>query len=458
MSASTQVEIDRARLRRLIDRERATFAERHPQSRRLYAETSQTLLGGVPMSWMTMWAGGFPLFFAEAKGARISDVDGHSFVDFCLGDTGAMAGHAPEPTARAVEQQIRRGTTTMLPTEDAAWVGRELVRRFGMDAWQFSLTATDANRWVLRMARALTGRPKVLVFNYCYHGTVDESVISIEHGVPRSRPGNVGPAVDPTVTTKVVEFNDVDALRAALEPGDVAAVLAEPALTNIGIVLPDPGFHDALRQITRDTGTLLIIDETHTMSAGAGGYTVAHGLDPDILTVGKSIAGGVPIGAYGMRRELADRILAADVDLEDVGGVGGTLAGNALSLAAARATLGEVLTEQAFARMVPLAERFTAGVQQVLDSRRVPWNIVQLGARAEYRFCPQAPRNGGESAAAHDGDLDAYMHVYLMNREVLITPFHNMALMCPDTTESDVDRHSEVFAAAVDELIGSGGV
>jgi glutamate-1-semialdehyde 2,1-aminomutase len=458
MSAPTHIQIDRARLRRLIDRERATFAERHPRSRLLFAETSQTLLGGVPMSWMTMWAGGFPLFFSEAKGARVSDVDGHTFVDFCLGDTGAMAGHAPEATARAVEQQIRRGTTVMLPTEDAVWVGRELVRRFGMDAWQFSLTATDANRWVLRMARALTGRPKVLVFNYCYHGTVDESVISLEGGVPRSRPGNVGPAVDPTVTTKVVEFNDVDALRAALEPGDVAAVLAEPALTNIGIVLPDAGFHDALRRITRDTGTLLIIDETHTMSTGAGGYTAAHGLDPDILTVGKSIAGGVPIGAYGMRRELADAILAAEVDLEDVGGVGGTLAGNALSLAAARATLGEVLTEEAFARMVPLAERFTAGVQEVLDSRRVPWNIVQLGARAEYRFCPVAPRNGGESAAAHDGELDAYMHVYLMNREVLITPFHNMALMCPDTVESDVDRHSEVFAAAVDELIGSGGV
>jgi glutamate-1-semialdehyde 2,1-aminomutase len=346
----------------------------------------------------------------------------------------------------------------MMPTEDAAWVGRELVRRFGLDAWQFALTATDANRWVLRIARTLTGRPKVLVFNGCYHGTVDESVIWLEDGVPRSRPGNVGPAVDPVETTKVVEFNDVEALRAALEPGDVAAVLAEPALTNIGIVLPDPEYHEQLRRITSETGTLLIIDETHTMSTGPGGYTAEHGLEPDILTVGKSIAGGVPIGAYGMRRDLADRILAADVDLEDVGGVGGTLAGNALSLAAARATLGEVLTEQAFARMVPLAERFTAGVQGVLDSRRVPWNIVQLGARAEYRFCPKPPRTGGESAAAHDGELDAYMHVYLMNRGVLITPFHNMALMCPDTVEADVDRHTEVFAEAVDDLIGATGV
>jgi glutamate-1-semialdehyde 2,1-aminomutase len=364
-----------------------------------------------------------------------------------------MAGHAPEPTARAVERQIRRGTTVMLPSEDAAWVGRELVRRFGMDAWQFALTATDANRWVLRMARQLTGRPKVLVFNHCYHGTVDESVIELEDGVPRSRPGNVGPPVDPTITTKVVEFNDLAALEQALAPGDVAAVLTEPALTNIGIVLPDPGYHEAMREITRRTGTLLIIDETHTMSTGPGGYTAAHGLDPDILTVGKAIAGGVPIGAYGLRRELADRIMAADVDLEDVGGIGGTLAGNALSLAAARATLGEVLTDEAFAHMIPLAERFTAGVQEVLDSRRMPWNIVQIGARAEYRFSPTPPRNGGESAAAHDGELDDYMHVYPMNRGVLITPFHNMALMCPVTSEQDVDRHSAVFAEAVDELI-----
>ena len=453
----TDIAIDRRRLDALLERERARFAERHPRSRALFAETSQTLLGGVPMSWMSMWAGGFPLFLAQARGARVTDVDGNEFADFCLGDTGAMAGHAPEPVTRAVEEQIRRGTTVMLPTEDAAWVGRELVRRFGLDAWQFALTATDANRWVLRIAREISGRPKVLVFNYCYHGTVDESVIVIEDGRARSRPGNVGPAVDPTVTTKVVEFNDTDALREALEPGDVAAVLAEPALTNIGIVLPEPGFHDELRRLTRETGTLLIIDETHTMSTGPGGYTAAYGLDPDILTVGKSIAGGVPIGAYGMRREVADRVLRADVDLEDVGGVGGTLAGNALSLAAARATLSEVLTDESYARMIALAERYTAGVQQVLDSRRVPWNIVQLGARAEYRFCPEPPRNGGESAAAHDQELDAYMHVYLLNRGVLITPFHNMALMCPATAEADVDRHGEVFAEAVDELLGAGG-
>ena len=450
------VVIDRNRLVELIARERDAHAERNPRSRALFDRTSRSLLGGVPMSWMTKWAGGFPLFFAEAHGACVTDVDGNEYVDFCLGDTGAMAGHAPEATAVAVERQIRRGTTTMLPGEDAAWVGEELQRRFGLAAWQFALTATDANRWVLRFSRAITGRPKVLVFNYCYHGSVDEAFVTLENGLPRSREGNVGPMVDPTETTKVVEFNDLDALADALAPGDVACVLTEPALTNIGIVLPEPGFHDGLRELTRRTGTLLVIDETHTMSAGPGGYTAAHGLEPDILTVGKSIAGGVPLGAYGMTREIADRLLAMDdADLEDTGGVGGTLAGNALSLAAARATLRESLTAEAFARMIPLAERFTAGVQSALDAHGLPWHIVQLGARAEYRFRPTPPRNGGESAAAADPQLDTFLHLYLMNRGVLITPFHNMALMSPQTVAADVDRHTEAFAAAAGELVGT---
>ena len=450
------VVIDRNRLVELIARERDAHADRNPRSRALYDRTSRSLLGGVPMSWMTKWAGGFPLFFAEAHGAVVTDVDGNEYVDFCLGDTGAMAGHAPEATAVAVERQIRRGTTTMLPGEDAAWVGEELQRRFGLAAWQFALTATDANRWVLRFSRAITGRPKVLVFNYCYHGSVDEAFIALENGLPRSREGNVGPMVDPTETTKVVEFNDLDALAEALAPGDVACVLTEPALTNIGIVLPEPGFHDGLRDLTRRTGTLLVIDETHTMSTGPGGYTAAHGLQPDILTVGKSIAGGVPLGAYGMTREIADRLLAMDdADLEDTGGVGGTLAGNALSLAAARATLRESLTVEAYARMIPLAERFTAGVQSALDAHGLPWHIVQLGARAEYRFRPTPPRNGGESAAAADPQLDTFLHLYLMNRGVLITPFHNMALMSPQTVAADVDRHTDAFAAAAAELVAT---
>ncbi len=445
--------VDRGRLARLIERERERFTSHHPRSAELFERTGRTLLGGVPMSWMTMWAGGFPLFFAEASGARLTDVDGHEYVDLCLGDTGAMAGHAPGPTVEAVERQLRRGTTTMLPNEDAVAVGDELVRRFGLDAWQFALTATDANRWVLRMAREITGRPQVLVFSYCYHGTVDETFVVLDEDGERSRPGNVGPAVDPTVTTKVVEFNDLAALEEVLAPGDVACVLAEPALTNIGIVPPEPGFHDALRRLTRDTGTLLVIDETHTFSAGPGGYTGAHGLEPDLLTIGKAIGGGVPVAAFGMTADVAERILASpDADLEDVGGVGGTLAGNALSLAATRATLEHVLTDAAFEHMIGLAERHERAVREVIESREMPWHVVRLGARAEYRFRPEPPRTGGEAAAATDADLDAYVHLYLMNRGVLITPFHNMALMCPATTGEDVDRHAEVFAEAVDEL------
>ena len=454
MSAPAHVEIDRTRLGRLLERERARFAEQHPRSRELYAESSQTLLGGVPMSWMTMWAGGFPLFMAEARGAAITDVEGHTFVDFCLGDTGAMAGHAPAATARADERQIRRGTTGMMPTEDAAWVGRELVRRFGLDAWQFALTATDANRWVLRMARTLTGRPKVLVFNGCYHGTVDESVIWLDDGVPRSRPGNVGPAVDPVETTKVIEFNDVDALRAALEPGDVAAVLAEPALTNIGIVLPEPGYLDAVREITRRHGVLLVVDETHTMCAGPGGCTADWGLEPDLLVVGKAIGGGIPCAAYGMTTEVADRLsgpmLGHDID---VAGVGGTLTGSALALAAIRATLSTALREEDFAVAVPLAERFTAGVTGAIEARGLPWHVQRLGCRAEYWFCPP-PLDGAAAAAAVDEELEGFLHLWCLNRGVLLTPFHNMALFCPAHTEADVDRHTEVFSAAVDALAG----
>jgi glutamate-1-semialdehyde 2,1-aminomutase len=455
MTISVWEEIDRGRLAELTAAERDRYAAEHPRSRALFERTSRSLLGGVPMSWMTKWAAGFPPALAEAQGARVTDLDGFEYVDLCLGDTGAMAGHAPAPVVEAVARRAATGITAMLPTEDAAWVGEELARRFGLPRWQFALTATDANRWVLRMARHVTGRPKVLVFSWCYHGTVDETFVINEDGRARSRPGNVGPAVDPATTTKVVEFNDLAALEEALIAQDVACVLTEPALTNIGIVPPEPGFHAALRELTRATGTLLVIDETHTLSAGPGGMTAAEGLEPDLVTIGKAIAGGVPIGAYGMTEDVAGRIMGApDADLEDVGGVGGTLAGNALSLAAARATLGEVLTPEAHERMAGLSERLAAGVERTLADRGVPWHIVRLGARAEYRFRADPPRTGSEAEAAGDSELDDFLHVFLMNRGVLLTPFHNMTLMCPATTEADVDRHDEAFAEALDALLG----
>ncbi len=436
----------------LLARERERFAEDHPRSRELHEAARLSLFAGVPMTWMTMWAGGHPIYVKEATGARVVDADGNAYSDFCLGDTGAMAGHMPEPTMRALAGSA--GITTMLPTEDAAWVGEELARRFGLPFWQFALTATDANRWVLRICRHITGRPKVLVFNWCYHGSVDEAFVTLgADGREHSREGNVGPQVDPAQTTRVAEFNEIDSVEAALAHGDVACVLMEPALTNIGIVLPEDGFLASVRDACTRAGTLLIIDETHTLSAGPGGCTAAWGLKPDAVTLGKSIGGGVPIGAYGVSAELAERLAAAeDADLEDTGGVGGTLAGNALSLAAARATLGEVLTEEAFARMSALCERFVAGVEEALARHAVPWSIVSLGARAEYRFCPEAPRTGAESAAAANRALEEYLHLYLLNRGVLITPFHNMALMCPATTEDDVNRHTEVFSAALEEI------
>ncbi len=448
--------IDRTRLGGLIARESGTYAATHPRSRDAFRASGHNLLGGVPMTWMRMWAGGFPLYLASAHGARLSDIDGNDFIDFCLGDTGAMAGHSPLAVQAAVARRYADlgGATTMLPTEDAAWVGAELARRFGPARWSFTLTATDANRWAIRLARQLTGRPRILVFSYCYHGSVDESFIVATPDGPHAREGNVGAPVDPRETTRVAEFNDAAALEHELAHGDVAAVLMEPALTNIGIVLPLPGYLDRVRELTREHGTLLINDETHTFSAGPGGCTREWDLQPDIVTIGKSIAGGIPAGAYGLSADLADAITSdQDADLIDTGGVGGTLAGNALSVAAMRATLDKVLTDAAFGAMIGLAARYTAGVQDVLDSRALPWTVTQLGARAEYRFCPQPPRSGGESAAAADPQLDEYLHLYLANRGVLMTPFHNMALMSPATTETDVDTHTQLFAAAADELV-----
>jgi glutamate-1-semialdehyde 2,1-aminomutase len=443
--------LDRNRLADLLEQEEKRFVDEHPGSQRLFERGESALLSGVPMPWMTEWAGPFPVFAASAEGAHFTDVDGNEYVDLCLGDTGAMTGHSPPRTVEAVADRAGRGITLMLPTEDASWVAAELARRFGLPRWQFALTATDANRFALRLARAITERPKVLVYAWCYHGTVDESFAIEVEGETRSRPDNVGPQVDPAVTTRATEWNDVPALERALAPGDVACVLAEPAMTNAGIVLPDPGYHEALRELTREHGTLLIIDETHTFCAGPGGYTAAAGLDPDLLTIGKAIAGGIPAAAYGMTEAVSERITSylGRLEASDVGGIGGTLAGNALSLAASRATLESVLTDEAFAHMTEIAQRFEAGVNRVIASHEVPWNSVRLGCRVEYHFQPTPPRNGSEAVEADDRALGRYMHLHALNRGVLLTPFHNMALMCPATSEADVDRHTEVFEEAV---------
>ncbi len=447
--------LDRNRLSELLDAERDRFATQHQRSREL-AEAARThLLGGVPMNWMSRWPGPWPVFAAHAQGATVVDVDGNEYADLCLGDTGAMAGHAPGPTVEAVARQAARGLTTMLPTPDAPWVGQELARRFGLPQWQMTLSATDANRFALRIARHHTGRDRIVVFDWCYHGTVDETLAVLdERGHVVARPGSVGPQVDPARTTDVVPFNDLEALEAVLAQGDVAAVLAEPALTNIGIVLPDDGFHEGLRALTRAVGTLLVIDETHTMCAGPGGMTRTAGLEPDLITLGKAIGGGVPVGAFGMTAEIAAAASAGVVEADeaDVSGIGGTLAGNALSLAAVRASLGQVLTDDSWDATGALAARWAEGVATEVARHDLDWTVQRLGCRAEYWFCAP-PRDGRQAALATDHQLEAYLHLHALNRGVLLTPFHNMALMCPSTTEAMVDRHQAQLAEALDALM-----
>ena len=457
-----RIEIDRHWLATLIERERLAYANRHGESHRLHDKATH-LMGGVPMTWMRKWSGGFPMYMAGAHGNVISCVDGHDYIDFALGDTGAMAGHTPKATLEAVAHRIATagGITTMLPTEDAEVVAEELNRRFGLPYWSYTLTATDANRWAIRIARLVTSRPKILVFAYSYHGSVDEAfAVPGPDGQAISRKGNVAPPVPLHHTTRVCEFNDLAGLQRELAHGDVAAVLLEPAMTNIGIVLPEPGFLDAVRDECDATGTLLMIDETHTISMGGGGATRAWNLKPDIFVIGKSIGGGIPSGAYGLSADIARRVGefsdSGEADIVDVGGVGGTLAGNALSTAAMRATLMEVLTDAAFEQMIALCDDYTAGVQAAIDAHGLPWSISQLGARAEYRFTYPAPRSGSESAAAADDDLDEFVHLWLLNRGVLITPFHNMALMGPNTTAEQVARHTELFAEMAAELASGG--
>jgi glutamate-1-semialdehyde aminotransferase len=449
------VAADPGRVAQLTADESGRLTDAHPRCRALHERARASMPNGVPMSWMAKWAGPFPLHVAEAHGSRFVCADGIEHVDFCLGDTGAMTGHSPAPTVTAVQEQVARGITVMLPTEDAALVAEELSRRFGLPQWQFTLTATDANRHVLRYARHLTGRPRVLVMDLSYHGSVDEAFATVDDAgrvVPRR--GNIGAPVDPARTTAVVQFNDLAALERELRGGDVACVLLEPAMTNIGIVLPEPGYHAELRRLSRETGTLLVIDETHTLCAGPGGMTARDGLEPDVVTMGKAIGGGIPCGAFGMTAELAER-LRRSVELEDidVGGIGGTLAGNALSLAAMRATLTQVLTDDAYAAMLPLGQRWADGVADVLRSRGMPWHVTRLGARAEYAFSPVQPRTGREAAESDDFGLQTLLHLSALNRRLLLTPFHNMALMAPTTTEADVDLHTAAFDECVSSLL-----
>ena len=447
----------------LSARERQRFLEHNPQSVALAERARHSLFGGVPMHWMSDWSTPLPLFVASAAGARFRDVDGHEYLDFCLGDTGSMFGHSPAPIAAALREQAGNGLTTMLPGEDAVVCGERLAERFGLPYWQVATTATDANRFVLRWARAITGRKVILVFDGCYHGTVDETLVRLRDGHTVHRPGLIGQARNLTQHSRVVQFNDLAALEAALAPGDVAAILCEPALTNIGMVLPEPGFLARVRELSRQAGTLLIVDETHTLSTGPGGCTRAWQLQPDFLTVGKAIAGGVPCAVYGCSAEMAQAMHLARAHSREMAeghghsGMGTTLSANALAMHCLRANLEQVMSDAAYAHMLARAAELAAGLRALFARHALPWSVTELGARCEFQFCPVPPKTGAEAEAAFHDSLQMLLHLYLINRGILITPFHNMTLCCPDTGAADVARLLATLDAALGELLAIPG-
>lgn len=445
------------RIAQLMKIEEERFLSTHQKSGEAFEAAKKVMHEGVPMSWMAKWPGAYPVFVAEAKGAKFTDIDGNSYIDFCLGDTGSMTGHSPDASVKAICEQAGRGITAMLPTQDATIVSAELSRRFGLPLWQFTVTATDANRHVIRYCRMITGRSKIIVIDRCYHGSVDETFATLDaQGNTVIREGNIGAPVDLAVTTRVVEFNDLAAMEAALAHGDVAGILMEPAMTNVGIVLPDEGYLYAVQDLAKKYGALLIIDETHTISVGPGGMTQDLGLKPDFLTIGKAIAAGIPTGTFGMTQGVADSIKQmVELEIIDTGGIGSTLAGNALSLAAMRATLEHVLTPAAFESMIALGTRWSDGVDAAIAEFGLDWHCNRLGARGEYIFKGKAPRTGKEAADSGDFALEQYIHLRLLNDGFLLTPFHNMALMSPATTERDVDAHTVAFRAVCADLVAS---
>ena len=437
----------------LLAAEAARFVAEHPRSMAMAGQAAAVWRGGAPMHWMGDWASPAPIFAAQGVGASLTDVDGALYDDFCLADTPAMFGHGEAAVAAAIADQARRGAGFMLPTATAILVGRLLAERFGLPLWQTATTASDANRAAIRWARAVTGRPVILVFDGCYHGMVDDAFVVLDRdGAPVMKPGLLGQVHDLTATTWVVPFNDLAALEMALASDQVAAVLAEPVMTNCGMILPEPGFHEALRRLTREAGTLLVIDETHTISTGPGGYTRAHGLEPDIFVLGKAIAGGVPAAVWGVTAELSARMDAAQARIgPGQSGIGTTLSGNALAMATMRAMLTEVMSDAAYGRMLAGAERLVAGLNAVIAGRGLAWSTVHVGARVELVFAAPPPKSAAQMRKALDPELMAALHLWLINRGVLIAPFHNMMLVSPVTEDAQIDR----LVAAVDGFAGA---
>ena len=449
----TESAISRAVVRSLLDSETQRFIAKHPKSGEAHAQARGALLNGVPLNWMSRWCTPYPVYLASAAGCRLRDIDGNDYVDFCLGDTAALFGHGHEAVARALAEQAAGGTSTMMPTSDAATVAGLLAEWFSLPVWQFTVSATDANRFALRLARAITGRHKVLVFNGCYHGNLVETMVTMRNGVAVPSGEMVGAEIDPRDTTRIAEFNDLDAVEHELSQGDVACILAEPALTNCGTVLPQPGFHDRLRALATRHHALLILDETHTICRGQGGYTRAQGLVPDMVTLGKVLAGGVPAGAFGMSAEVRDRVAALMTSTgTGIFGIGGTLSGNALTLRAMAAMLEHVMIAPNYERMHASAAAIEQGLRSLFSKREIPWHVVRIGARLAWGYSPVPPRSARDTKIAADPELDKLLHLFLLNRGLLATPFTNASLVSPAISEVEIAAHIECFELFVDAV------
>ncbi len=440
------------RLVALRAREEARYVQGRPKSAAAVAGAA-AYLDGVPMHWMTDWPMPFPMLVAQAIGARLTDIDGYGVDDFCLGDTGSMFGHSPKAVARAIARQSSRGLTYMLPTREALEVGALLCAQFGAYQWQIATTATDANRFAIRVARAVTSRPKILVFNGCYHGTVDEAMVTLEAGRTVNRPGLLGQFADLSLSAVCCEFNDLAGVEAALVSGDVAAILTEPVMTNSCMVLPDAGFHAGLRDLATRYGALLILDETHTISTGLGGYSRMHGLQPDMFVVGKCVAGGMPTAVWGMTDATAAGYSKVNATrAAGHSGMGTTLSANPMQFACLKATLAEVMTHKAYAHMEKLAARLAGALDAVIKAHKAPWHVVRVGARVEFICAPGPLRNGAEAALAHMPAVESAVQLALLNRGCLIAPFHNMMLISPATKKGQVDRLVAAFDEVLSEL------
>ncbi|MFY8075854.1 MAG: aspartate aminotransferase family protein [Sphingorhabdus lacus] len=445
--------IDPKAILALRERELTRFVNANPKSKH-YFERSNGWFQRVPFHWMLDWPSPFPIVAASATGATLTSLDGQAFDDFCLGDTASMFGHSPPALASALTEQAGKGLSYMLPTIEGAELGDMLASMFGLPHWQVTTTASEANRAVIRWCRGLTGRSKILIFNGCYHGAVDDVFVDLRDGLAVNRPSLIGQVQDLLLTTVAIEFNDVAALESALRNGDIACVLAEPVMTNIGMVSDARGYLDTLRRLCSETGTLLVFDETHTISSGYGGHSNSHGPMPDIMVIGKSIGGGVPCAVYGFTAQISARMEALN-KARPAGhsGIGTTLSANALAMSAMHAMLGQVITRKAYDHMLAMADRLVSGLRQVIEAHGLPWHVSHVGARVEFVCAAQPPRNGNEARAAMDHDLESAIHLYLTNRGILLAPFHNMMLLSPVTQSEQVDRLLHALDSCVGELL-----